>query len=91
MKNFLRDPVDHISVRFIVLIIINGRHDIVGVPQPIFIPRQIITEDCSMCPHGITVIGFLQFFALGIDTAYITRDLMVLRKLIVFDLVGDFV
>ena len=44
-----------------------------------------------MCPHGITVIGFLQFFALGIDTAYITRDLMVLRKLIVFDLVGDFV
>ena len=66
MKNFLRDPVDHISVRFIVLIIINGRHDIVGVPQPIFIPRQIITEDCSMCPHGITVIGFLQFFALGI-------------------------
>ena len=91
MKNFLRNPVDHIAVRFIILVIVDGRHNIIGVPQPVLIPCQIITEDRTVCPHGIAVISCLQFFALSINAAYIPRNLMVLRKLVILDLIGDFV
>ena len=91
MKYFFGNPVDHITIRLIFFIIIYCCHDIIRIPQPVLIPCQIITKDRTMCSHGITLVGFFQFFSLRIHTADIPRNLMILRKLIILDFIGNLI
>ena len=85
------NPVDHITIRFVFFIVIDCRHNIIRIPKPVFVPCQIITKNCPMCTHGITFIGFFQLIALSLYTTHISRNLTVLRKLIILNFIRDLV
>ena len=85
------NPVDHITIRFVFFIVIDCRHNIIRIPKPVFVPCQIITKNCPMCAHGITFIGFFQLIALSLYTTHISRNLTVLRKLIILNFIRDLV
>ena len=91
IEDFIFDPVDDIPVRLLILVIVDCRHDIVPVPEPVFVPGQLIPEDGSVGMLGKAGVGLLQFLAVRLHPAHAAGDLVVFRKLIVLDLIRNLV
>ena len=74
-----------------MLVVVDRRHYVVGVPEPVFVPRELVAQHRAVCAHRVALVGLLQLRAVGLDAAHVARDLPALRKLVVLYLVGDFV
>ena len=89
MKDFVGNPVDDISVRLVALVIVDRGHDVVRIPQPVLIPRQLIPKHRAMGVPGITGVSLLYLRAIWFDPPDCPRHLPGLGELIILDLIGD--
>ena len=91
VKDFFCNPVNHITRGFIVFIIVDGSDDVIGVPKPIFVPSQFISDECAVGLHGVLMIGLFKHLTGDFSSSDIAGHRLSFRQLIVVNLIDDFI
>ena len=91
MKNFICNVINQITEGLVLFIIIKGYDHIIIFPAPVFIPGQLVANECTVVLHGKIGIHVMKILGIQADTFDHTPDGEGLWKLRILDSEGELV
>ena len=91
MKNFICNVINQITKGLVFFIIIKGYDHIIIFPAPVFIPGQLVANECTVVLHGEIGIHVMKILGIQADTFDHAPDGEGLWKLRILDSEGEFV